>query len=124
MPTDCSPDRTCSVLHLWKDGRTAGGRRVRWRCGHLGRRGAAARGRPTGPSAVAGGRRGTLCKRAGAVAANGDEATVMQQTIEHDRRVPHRSRPLGRLATTWNNMSAPGAFAAAGAEEQQAHLRQ
>ena len=44
---------------------------------------------------------GTLSKRAGAIAADGDEATVMQQTIEHADRHrgahrPYREPSLGR----------------------------
>jgi hypothetical protein len=34
-------------------------------------------------------------------------------------RIAHVQRSDGWIATTWNNMSDPGAFAAAGAEEQQ-----
>jgi hypothetical protein len=34
-------------------------------------------------------------------------------------RIPHVQRSDGCIATTWNNMSDPGAFAAAAAEEQQ-----
>ena len=48
------------------------------------------------------GRPGTLCKRAGAVAADGDEATVMQQTIEHaDRHAgAHRAAEPARRRLT------------------------
>ena len=35
-------------------------------------------------------------------------------------RIAHVQRSDGWIATTWNNMSDPGAFAAAGAEEQEA----
>jgi hypothetical protein len=34
-------------------------------------------------------------------------------------RIAHAQRSDGWIATTWNNMSSPGTFAAAGAEEQQ-----
>ena len=34
-------------------------------------------------------------------------------------RIAHVQRSDGWLATTWNSMSNPGAFAAAGAEEQE-----
>jgi hypothetical protein len=34
-------------------------------------------------------------------------------------RIAHVQRSDGWIATTWNNMSDPGAFAAAAAEEQQ-----
>jgi hypothetical protein len=34
-------------------------------------------------------------------------------------RISHTQRSDGWIATTWNNMSSPGAFAVAGAEEQQ-----
>ena len=33
-------------------------------------------------------------------------------------RISHIQRPDGWIETTWNNMSSPGTFAAAGAEEQ------
>ena len=38
-------------------------------------------------------------------------------------RIAHVQRSDGWIATTWNNMSDPGAFAAAGAEEQEADER-
>ena len=60
------------------------------------------------------GRPGTLCKRAGAVAADGDEATVMQQTIEHADRHEgaHRAaeparRPLTALAPSRESCLVP-----------------
>jgi hypothetical protein len=38
-------------------------------------------------------------------------------------RISHIQRSDGWIETTWNNMSDPGAFAAAGAEEQKAASR-
>ena len=34
-------------------------------------------------------------------------------------RISHLQRPDGWIETTWSNMSDPGAFAAAGAQEQE-----
>ena len=38
-------------------------------------------------------------------------------------RLAHVQRSDGWIETTWNNMSDPGAFAAAGSEEQEAASR-
>jgi len=48
-----------------------------------------------------------------------DARRVDPSVVPDEVRITHVQRSDGWIETTWNNMSSPGAFAVAGAEEQE-----